>query len=255
MNKDVVNFLAEKGKDLQMAGVAPLVSFGQKNHVLNFVEEAAKAQKFGFSIDNDTVNDVTIVIGGIGAGRNNTIFADNEELLDFVGADCILGDGEIFSMTPVGSESGKVTVTSTDSKRSVNKLIRYMSETPTRFTKFSMRSRLHGSNEKDSSNYDNKMKHFWASPLEDTVSVDLDMVPLQIGGNNFNTDMLDIDFQTQAQSFKLIASNENFNVIQVNAGTKLTITADVGAQLSLAQLFYRLISKVDDIMAPARRSI
>lgn len=251
---NIAEYLAKNGKSLQMEGTTPLVSFGKQNKTMNFVDESAKATKFGITITNDTDQDVFVLLGGFHPNRNRTIFADLNEVLEFTGADAILGDGVIFTKAATPTTTGLVTVAATDSKRSVNQLVRYMCESPTRFTKFSMRSRrLDGS--KDSSNYDNKIKHFWASPLEDTVSVDLDMVPLQIGGNNFNTDMLDVDFQTQGGAFKLIASNENFNVIQVNAGTKLSITTFIGAQLSQAQQFYRLISKVDNIVAPARRAL
>ncbi len=230
----------------------PVVSFGKENKTLSFIDESAKAINAGFTISNDTLVPVFIAFAGFTPTLNRTMFNDAAALLAFTGADCIFGKGVIFQTDASDGVSGKVTVTSLDSKRDINQLVRYTAVSPLRFTKFSMKSKTKAG-EKESSNFDNRIKSFWATPLEDTVSKDLDMRPLQIGGNNFNMDMLDIDFQTQGGDFKAIMSNENFFVMQINAQTTMNITAGVGAQLSTAQLFYRTIGAADAVMAPVRR--
>lgn len=235
----------QKPQTLQIAnveGVTPLISFGQVTKTLSFIDEVAKARKFGFTITNATQDDQFILIGGFGA-ENNTIFKDLDAIKAYTGATAIFGDGVIL----LDSRDNKtLDVTSTDPKRSVDQLVRYMCQTPLRFTRFDMRSRyLDGT--KENSNYDNKFKSIWVSPLEDTVAQELDL-PSLIDIDGYNTDMLRLDFQTQAPSFKAICSNENFLLIQVNAGTKLTITASIGAQMSSAQAFYRMIKAADETM-------
>ncbi|HRO76647.1 MAG TPA: hypothetical protein PLP27_10925, partial [Crocinitomicaceae bacterium] len=228
----------------------PLVSFGKNNKVANFVNENENAHKFGFTIKNDSSEDAFILIGGFLPTRNRTIFEDLSEILAKTGANCILSDGVIRSITEPGGStfSGDVTVTSTDSKRSVTQLVRYACETPTRVTMMKLRSNRVTSADPESSNYNNKIKSQWFSALEDTVSEDLDLAPLQVGGTNFNRDMLDVNFQYQ--NHKFILSNENFNVIQVNAGTVLSVTMYVGAQLSTGQMLYRLTENADSVVVP-----
>lgn len=243
--------LASNKEALQI-NTLPVVSFGKETGTMSFIDETAKALNTGFSIKNDSTEPVFVVFAGFTPTSNRTMFENAAALMAFTGADAVFGKGLILQRDAVGGTTGKVTVESLDSKRDINQLVRYASVSPLRFTKFAMRSKTIAG-EKESSNYDNRIKSFWATPLEDTVSKDLDLSPLQVGGNNFNTDMLTVDFQTQGGEFKAAMSNENFFVMKINAQTILNITAGVGAQLSTAQLFYRTIKAADNVMAPVRR--
>lgn len=248
------NKLAENATKLQVASKeAKVVSFGRTNQTENFIDESAKALSLGWNLKNETDQAVFIAFMPISGSHNLTMFANIDEVKAATGADCIFGEGQIFTKS-VGGANKYVTVTSLDSRRDISQFVKYGASTPLRFTKFSMDSKkIDGS--KDDTNFNNRMKSFWFTPLEDTVPVDLDLRPLRQGGNNFNTDMMDVDFITQGGGFKAVYSNEHAFVMQLNAGTELTITAFIGAQLSQAQQFYRIISAADSVMAPVRRAI
>lgn len=248
------NKLAENATKLQVTSrEGKVVSFGRLNGTQNFIDESAKAIPFGFRMRNETDQAVFIAFMAISGSHNLTQFANIDEVKAATGADCIFGEGQIFTKS-VGGANKFVTVESLDSRRDISQFVKRSSTVPYRFTKFSMDSKkVEGS--KDDTNFNNRMKAFWFTPLEDTVPVDLDLRPLRQGGNNFNTDMMDVDFQTQGGNFKAIISNEHAFVLQLNAGTELTITAFIGAHLSAPQQFYRLVSEADEVMAPVRRSI
>lgn len=253
--KQISQELAKHGKDLQFPGTPPLVSFGKGNKALSFVDEAAKAHRFSLTIKNDSADDAFIVIGGFNPNLNLTQFADASDILAKFGADAVLQDGVILAGTPGTGYTGEVSVKANDSRRTVNGFLRYAAMSPLRVTNFKMTSRSLITNAGEATNYDNLVRSHWVSPFEDTVSNDLDLRPLQVGGNNFNREMLEVDFQTQGGGFNFIVSNEHFNIIQVNKHTELSITMSIGGQLSAAQQFYRIVKKADDIMAPTRRII
>lgn len=245
------NLLANK-KALQVTGLQT-VSFGKNNRTNSFIDETAKALSLGWRIVNPTDQDVFIAFVPASDGNNPTQFADLAAIKAFMGADCIFGDGVIYTKTVEGVAKN-VTVSSLDSRRKIAEFVKYAASSPLRFTKMAMNSaKIDGS--KEDSNFNNKIKSMWFTPFEDTTAVDLDLRPLRVGGSNFNTDMMEVNFITQGGGFKAIMSNENGFVMQINAGTVLTITAGIGAQKSEAQEFYRTIAQADEVMAPALRSL
>lgn len=245
--------LAANADKLQVNGMKT-ISFGKQNRTQSFIDETAKAMSLGWGIKNETDKNVFIAFVPAFDGYNPTQFGSLADIRSFMGADCIFGDGVVFTKEDSEGVSKNVTISSLDSKRKIQEFVKYAGQSPLRFTKFSMNSAKNDGSKEDS-NYNNRMKSFWFTPFEDTVAVDLDLRPIRQGGNNFNTDMMDINFLTQGGGFKAIMSNENGFVIQVNAGTTLTITSFIGAQKSEAQEFFRTISTADDIMAPALRQL
>jgi hypothetical protein len=101
----------------------------------------------------------------------------------------------------------------------------------------------------DNGNFDNSIESRWVSPFQKMVE---DSYTLRDTQHSLmqSTEFTEANFVKSA--FQCVLSYEHFLLIQVNAGTELTITVQVGAQDSSAQRFIRNIRKADNLLRPYR---
>ena len=223
------------------------LSYGVNNSANNLIDERAKADKLVWEIANTTDKDVYIVISSLFTGATNlTTFANIAEMQAAVvpGADAAIvlpfANGRI-----AGDAVAGVTVSSKTPGRSINQLLRYIGRNSSRITKMRLKS-VTTANAADLGNFDNEIKSMFFSPFSTPVENQLGLSRLVKTNNNFSPNILDVDFV--AEAFPFILSSEHFNIMQVNAGTKLNITVEIGAQDSAPQRFWRTIKNADDIL-------
>lgn len=238
VNDSIARLQAQSGKlDVQRT-----LSFAPKSGAKNLVEEGAKALQVSWRITNNSSNNAHLILGAyIGKTGvrivNNTLYPSSTEILALASATGVLIDGTVYT---------DVTAESLDSAHSIEEFIRHFSKNPTRVVKAAFKSKVSSTGEKDSSNYDNKLKTIWTTPFDVPQVRELSLRALQAGGNNFNPDMLDVDFQKL--NFPVVLSDEHFLQVQVNPDTVLTVTMFIGAHDSKAQRFYRQMKAADDVM-------
>lgn len=255
----LIERLSAKSQQLQAnPNEVKVVSFGAKSGTKSFIDEVSKSVEFGLTIRNETSQNVFIaIVSGLGTFSNHAQsfnpggFMAADDLLRRVGADCVLADGTIFEKekAPASGTYDAVTVTTKNAKRKINELTKYAAKNPFRFTKFVLTSSKNDGTP-ESSNFNNRIKSIWLSPIVDTVEQEFSL--RSIVRDKFQAQMLEVDFQKDAPNLQAIVSDEHAMVIQVNAGTTLSIGAYIGAQLSNAQYLYRLANTADSIMRPAR---
>lgn len=222
-------------------------SYGPRTNTQNMVNEHATQLQLTWKITNNTAADKLICISTLfdDADKNPTFLANVARVLAITESNAVFKTGKIVD----GADDADVTVSSSKASRIIEEFLRYAGENPLRFVKWSMKSKNIADNSKDSSNYDNTIRSIWVTPFDVPQIDELDMRSLQIGGNNFNPDMLDVHFI--ANDFRAVLSNEHFLQFQVNKGTELTITAFIGAQDAKAQRFWRDVKKSDAAIRPA----
>jgi len=203
-----------------------------------FIEEGRGAPSISFSIANATTKDVAILIG-----KPEASDFGRSALLTLLGADTALSDGVIYT------DSGEdVTVTCNDPGRNVASLMNYSGNTPFRFLSASLDStKIAGGI--DTSNYSSQVKSAWVSPFQKPKEIMLGLRQFQ---TNQSTAVQFVDVNFVRQGFLAMVSKEHFLVITVKAGTVLTATMTIGAQLSLPQRAYRAYNEADKTLAPLR---
>lgn len=204
----------------------------------NFLDEQMGTHELSFTVENASKDDVVVCFGSI----LNSQFATEAQLLDALSANALLKDGVIYT----DSADGKCTVSSDDSNRSINEAIRYISNTPTRMVKVHLDSSTVAENRADTSNYSAKMKTTFVSPWEKPQDEYISLRTTQSNRAN-SPQFAEVNFIEIGK--KAIVSNENFLMFTVKAGTKLSMTWDVGKQYSKAQEFYRAIKDADRLTA------
>lgn len=204
-----------------------------------FIEEGRGAPSISFAIANATAVDVKIIIG-----KPEASDFGRSALLSLLGADTALNDGVIFS-----SGGNDVTVTCNDPGRNVASLMNYSGNTPFRFLSASLDSaKTDGS--VDTSNYSVQLKSAWVSPFQKPVEKMLGLRQFQ---TNQSTAVQFVDVNFVKQGFLAMVSKEHFLVLTVKAGTVLTATLTVGAQLSLPQRAYRAYNNADETLNQYRK--
>lgn len=215
-----------------------MFSFGQQSNAKNFIGEGLGAPSLSFTISNETAKDVSIIIG-----HPTVNIYGLTKLKEVLGADTVLNDGVIYSD---GVEN--VTVTCNDPGRNVASLINYSSLTPLRFVAASFDSaKVDGG--VDTLNYSGQIKSAWISPFQKPVE---NFLPLRKYNNNKSTSVQFVDINFISEGFMAMISSEHFLVLTVKAGTTLTQTWTIGAQLSLPQLAFRAYNKADGILGKLR---
>lgn len=233
------------------------LSYGVQKSATNMIDERPKADEIAIEIRNATDDSQFVVISPVfESGNNPTIFADIRDALN----NCAPGvatnrvhalkNGLIFQQMTTGETptpvAGKtLTVASKSSGFFVDRFLRYIGMVPTRITKARLKS-VTLSGVADTGNFDNRLTTLFFSPFAAPKEDFLSLAPLVQSGINFNANILDVDFIDQA--FPLIFSNEHFTVLQINAGTVLTMNLFVGAQDSAAQRHWRFMRRADDII-------
>lgn len=198
------------------------------------IDEGRGAPSVSFSIKNETTEDVAIVIG-----KPEASDFGRTALLTLLGAQTALNDGVIY--TAGGKD---VTVTSNDPGRNVASLMNYSGNTPFRFLSASLdSSKVAGGI--DTSNYSSQIKSAWVSPFQKPKEIMLGLRQFQ---TNQSTAVQFVDINFVKVGFLAMLSKEHFLVITVKAGTELTATFLVGAQLSLAQRAYRAYNAADSVL-------
>lgn len=219
-------------------------SYGKQSDTQNLVDEHAKAVQLNLQITNTTDNTHTIAIGGISTTLNLTQFPNSAAATSALSATAMLKNGVI-----VNDGVGKTLEASlTDAGLSLEALINYIANTPSRLVGMSIVSRNATTGDGDSSNYDLKMTTNWVSPFDVPVKKELNLRPLVVTGANFTQERLNINFIKQA--FPVILSNEHFLNLQIVPNTKMTITLYFGAQDSKAQRFWRAMKDADEVIRP-----
>lgn len=204
-----------------------------------FIEEGRGAPSISLSIENATVVDVSILIG-----KPEASDFGRSALLSLLGADTALNDGVIFT-----SGANDVTVTCNDPGRNVASLMNYSGNTPLRFLSASLdSSKVAGGI--DTSNYSGQIKAAWVSPFQKPVEKMLGLRKFQ---TNQSTAVQFVDVNFVKEGFLAMLSKEHFLVLTVKAGTVLTATLTVGAQLSLPQRAYRAYNNADETLNPLRK--
>lgn len=236
-----------------------VVSFDSQTGTKSFIDETAKATEFGMVIKNPTSQAINIVFtAGVLTGAMTFGFSEKAaefssggfktgaDLLTRTGGHTFLGDGTIAIEKFDGSPDKNVTVTTVNSRRKVNEILRYASNAPFRFTKFIMSSYKLDTGAKESSNFNNMIKSVWMSPFEDTIEQEFSI--RSVVRDRFQEQDLEIDFQLDAPNLHAIVSSEHAMVFTINPNTMLHLNTYIGARLSTPQQFYRIINKADDVM-------
>lgn len=223
------------------------LSYGVKNSASNLIDERAKADKLVWEVANTLDEDVFIILSSLFTGSPNfTIFGSIAEMKSAVvpgaAADVVLpfANGRI-----AGDANAGVTVSSKTPGRSIDQLLRYIGRNPSRVTRMRLKSTTIA-NAADLGNFDNEIKTMFFSPFSTPVENQLGLSRLVKTNNNFSPNILDIDFVSEA--FPFILSSEHFTIMQVNKGTRLNISVEIGAQDSAPQRFWRTIKNADDIL-------
>lgn len=204
-----------------------------------FISEHQNSISSSFSIDNSTAVDVTIVLGHL----NNSQFDDAGQLVAACDGTALADDGIVYS-----SGGKDVTMTSNDPGRTIGQMLRYASNSPFRFTKLSLHSKL-TSGTPDTSNYDASLKTVFVSPWQKPQDNYLNLRQFMTNIAN-SPQFADIDFLKEG--FPMMLSSENFICIKVKAGTILNVTLGVGMQMSLAQKAYRAYKQADELLGAFR---
>lgn len=229
------------------------LSYGKNASTMSLIDEHEKALEVAFFIENRDDTDKVILLAPIysrGTIASNITDVNNTQFATEALALAETSSTTIFKAGTTGAVGKELVIGEVDAKRTIDQLIRYASQTPIRLTRISMTSTKIATSEKDKTNYSGVIKSFFPSPFDVTTERVLPMRTLQAGNNNFNPDMLEVDFIKQ--NFPAIISNENFMQLTVKAGTRLDFSLFVGAQNSAAQQLYRKIKKADEIMRPLR---
>jgi len=233
----------EHGRELD---VTKRYSYGVQNSAKGFIDERAKPDKLVWEIENETEEAQYLVVSPLFNGsNNNTIFETVRNMLRNVVPGVpdaqvhAFQDGLVYK----DADDNELNVRSKGG-RFINQFLRYIGNSPTRLTEMRIQSNTVGG-EKDLTNFSAELTTKFFSPFAQPVENQLQLMPLIKTASNFSPEILDLDFVGLA--FPVILSNEHYFVFQVNPGTKLNITAFVGAQNSLPQEFYRSIKKADDI--------
>lgn len=201
-----------------------------------FIDEGRGAPSISFSIKNETSEDVSIILG-----KPEASDFGRSALLTLLGAQTALNDGVIY--TAGGND---VTVTCNDPGRNVASLMNYSGNTPFRFLSASLDSAKVGGGV-DTSNYSSQIKSAWVSPFQKPKEIMLGLRQFQ---TNQSTAVQFVDVNFVKVGFLAMVSKEHFLVITVKAGTELTATMLVGAQLSLPQRAYRAFNAADATLKP-----
>jgi hypothetical protein len=230
-------------------------SYGLQRAANNMIDERPKADEVVFEIKNATDESQFLVLSSLFEDdTNKTIFGDVREALTA----CVpsaeetrvhaLKNGLVYQA--VNSESAPIagktlTVASKSSGIMLDRVLRYIGMCPTRVTKARFKSVTLGG-AADTGNFDNRITNLFFSPFAPPKEDFLSLAPLVQSGINFNANILDVDFIDQA--FPFILSNEHFTVLQINAGTVLTINMFIGAQDSPAQRHWRFMRRADEVI-------
>lgn len=222
-----------------------LLSYGVKTQVKSLIEESNNTLEVGMVLRNETGKDVTIAIGAVTANEELSVI-DKTEILSQLGADTFLDEGTILT-----TQTGDLTAESIDQNHPLSQMIRFARKSPFRFTRFVMTSStLNG--DKEASNYTTRIKTMFFSPFEDTTKDEFSL--RNIVKDRMQENLLSVDFQTQT-GLNPIIGTDNFMTITVKAGTVLTISAGIGAQVSLAQYLYRRTKVANKIMSAFRNRL
>lgn len=215
-----------------------MMSFGQGSKAKNFIAEGLGAPSISFTIANETSKDVSIIIG-----HPTVNIYGLSKLKAVLGADAVLNDGVIYT-----DGGDNVTVTCNDPGREVASLINYSSLTPLRFTSVSFdSSKVAGG--VDTLNYSGQLKSAWITPFAKPTE---DFHPFRKYNDNKSTSVQFVDINFIKEGFLAMISSEHFLILTVKAGTILTQTWSIGAQLSLPQLAYRKFKAADGILNKLR---
>lgn len=238
---------AELPKDIQTAVLAPgdpldlsRVFSGGKDGAKTFLDEEANAIDVSIQINNASDTDVKIVFGGV----NHSMYGSAAALVTALGATAVADDGVVFSST------GDCTITSLDSGRKVAHMMNYAGQNPFRLTRMALNSTLISDGSADTTNYSGSLKTVFASPWLSTLNEDYLQLRKFQNSRTVSPQYADINFLKER--FKVALSSENFLIVTVKAGTKLTMTNGIGMQLSLAQYAHREMKKADSYAEPIR---
>lgn len=240
--------LAQNGKVLDLGKD---LSYGKDSGTNNMIDERVKAANISWEIKNTTSDNHYVVISSLfDNAKNQTIFTNVNDMLANVvpGVSSTLvwafKDGRL-----TGTTGAELVCASRTSGRNINQFLSYIGQTPTRICGVRMKSTVASSGAQDQGNYDQELRTVFFSPLsqpvENLLSLSRFVKPTSFSGN-----IVDISFIDEA--FPVILSNEHFMVLQVNAGTILNLTLQVGAQDSRAQRMWRNIKKADDVIRGLR---
>ena len=212
--------------------------FSSQGGAKTFVDEENGARNISFEVENNTSDDAIIVFGN----AQRSIYGSVAEALSALNVrnnGHFIADG-ILRTTP----DGDLTAKSVDQGRSINEMITYTGNAPTRIVALSIQSALIDGSP-DVTNLTGQIRQSWTSPFENTKDRYL---PLRKYQNNQSNSPQFADVNFKNDGFEVIWSNEHFFMLTVKKGTRLNLTFSVGMQDSRPQRFHRAIRKADEVV-------
>lgn len=167
---------------------------------------------------------------------------------DFRSSDAFFISGD--QLIDGGDPTKKLTITSLIPDRDIEQFMQFAAFAPTQITQMRLKSRNSASGQADASNYDNVIPVYWTSPFDLDREEIFNLRDVQ-DSHTESPEFAEAEFLKW--NFNLQISMEHYCIIQVNAGTELTITAHIGAHDSRPQRFHREIKKANEALQDFRR--
>lgn len=143
-------------------------------------------------------------------------------------------------------------VESKDSRQTVTGFYDTITLNPTQITKLRMTSTNISEGNPNPANYNYPVEHIWMSPYTLPKVTPFSLRVTQ--DNKINAlQYAEVDFI--ANGFNALVSSEDLLVLTIAGGTKLNVEIFIGAEMSAAQQFYRLVKKGCQPLQPIAKSM
>lgn len=258
MRKETINKVASELVRSHAGDIDIVREFSYGKKAKSMVEATATGLKLGYKVKNSTTEDKILYLAplavlGLPVDRSipdpnspgdflqRSIFPGNIPTSDvlFIENPQLVDGAEEFKVTPLNV------------KREVLQLRGFASMSAIQVTDMHLVSRNIANNNPDTTNYNNPIKTYWTSPFYDVEEAEFQLRTLLDA--SMNSPQFAVA-KFAEQGFNALISNQHVIAIQINAGTELTVTMNVGAYDSRSERFYRKTKAANRVLGGIRKS-